>query len=83
LTEYRDDIFYPVSFDEAGAGAQMRVFFDAAKMQAEDTPPEKLKRIMKARFKMDIIKRRKEPASPTCWLPYIGLTSIRMKATAW
>src|SRR5690242_21115136 len=27
LTEYRDDILYPISFDKAGAEAQMRVFF--------------------------------------------------------
>src|SRR5260370_41214839 len=33
LKEYRDDILYPISFDEAGAKAQMRVFFDAAEMQ--------------------------------------------------
>jgi len=39
LTEYRDDILYPVSFDAAGAKAQMRVFFDAAEMQAKGTFP--------------------------------------------
>src|SRR5215472_16251876 len=46
LKAYRDDILYPVSFDEAGAKAQMRVFFDAAEMQAKGTPPEELKRII-------------------------------------
>jgi hypothetical protein len=51
LTEYRDDILYPISFDSAGAKAQMRVFFDAAEMQAKGTPPGELKKIMKARFK--------------------------------
>src|SRR5262249_60079587 len=40
LTEYRDDILYPISFDGAGAKAQLRVFFDAAEMQAKGTPPE-------------------------------------------
>src|SRR5215471_14023386 len=35
LTRYRNDILYPVSFDEAGAKAQMRVFFEAAAMQAK------------------------------------------------
>src|ERR1700690_1117205 len=34
LTAYRDDILYPISFDSAGAKAQMRTFFDAAEMQA-------------------------------------------------
>ncbi len=50
FTEYRDDILYPVSFDSAGVKAQMRVFFDAAEMQAKGTPPEALKKIMQERF---------------------------------
>jgi hypothetical protein len=33
--QYRDDILYPISSDEAGAKAQMRVFFDAAEVQAQ------------------------------------------------
>jgi len=44
LREYRDDILYPISFDEAGAKAQMRVFFDAAEMQAKGNPPEELRK---------------------------------------
>src|SRR5438874_5874384 len=51
LKEYRSDILYPVSFDEAGAKAQMRVFFDAAAMQAKGTPPEELKKIIQQRYK--------------------------------
>lgn len=51
LTEYRDDILYPVSFDAAGAKAQMTVFFDAAEMQAKGTPPNELKKIIQDRFK--------------------------------
>lgn len=51
LTEYPDDILYPISFDPAGAKAQMRVFFDIADMQAQGTPPERLKRIIQDRFK--------------------------------
>jgi hypothetical protein len=51
LTKYRDDILYPVSFDEAGAKAQMRVFFDAAEMQAKGTPPDELKKIIQDRYK--------------------------------
>jgi len=50
LTEYRDDILYPVSFDKAGADAQMRVFLDAAEMQAKGTPPGELKGIIKDRY---------------------------------
>jgi hypothetical protein len=49
LTEYRDDILYPISFDKAGAKAQMRVFFDAAEMQANDTPAVELKKIIQDR----------------------------------
>ncbi len=56
LTRYRDDILYPISFDSAGAKAQMRVFFDAAKMQARGTPPEELKKIMQERFKKGYYK---------------------------
>jgi hypothetical protein len=43
---YRDDILYPISFDEAGAKENMRVFFDAAEMQAKGTPPEELKKML-------------------------------------
>jgi len=56
LTEYRDDILYPISFDAAGAEAQMRVFFDAAEMQAKGTPPGELKNIIKERFKKGYYK---------------------------
>jgi hypothetical protein len=56
LTEYRDDILYPVSFDAAGAKAQMRVFFDAAEMQAKGTPPGELKKIIKDRYRMQYYK---------------------------
>src|SRR6059036_102391 len=51
LREYRDDILYPIAFDNAGAKAQMRVFFDAAEMQAKGTPAAELKRIMQQRLK--------------------------------
>ncbi len=56
LREYRDDILYPISFDEAGAKAQMRVFFDAAEMQAKGTPPEELKKIIQDRYKTKYYK---------------------------
>src|SRR5512143_1182080 len=56
LTEYRDDILYPISFDQAGAKAQMRVFFDAAEMQAKGTPPGELKKIVKERYKTGYYK---------------------------
>ncbi len=56
LTQYRDDILYPIGFDRAGATAQMRVFFDAAELQAKGTPPEELKRIMQERFRTQFYK---------------------------
>jgi hypothetical protein len=56
LTEYRDDILYPIAFDKAGAKAQMRVFFDAAEMQAKGTPPVELKRIIQDRHKTGYYK---------------------------
>jgi hypothetical protein len=51
LTEYRDDILYPISFDAAGAKAQMRVFFDIAEMQAKGTPATELKKLIQDRYK--------------------------------
>ena len=56
LTEYRDDILYPISFDKAGSEAQMRVFFDAAEMQAKGTPPGELKKIIQDRYKSGYYK---------------------------
>src|SRR3989337_3868497 len=56
LTEYRDDILYPISFDKAGSKAQMRVFFDVAEMQAKGTPPGELKKIIKDRYKTGYYK---------------------------
>ena len=53
LTDYREDILYPVSFDAAGAKEPMRVFFDAAQMQAQGTPPGELKKIIKDRYKTE------------------------------
>jgi hypothetical protein len=56
LKEYRDDILYPISFDEAGVKAQIRVFFDASEMQAKGTPPEELKKIIQERYKTGYYK---------------------------
>jgi hypothetical protein len=56
LTAYRNDILYPVSFDEAGAKANMRVFFDAAEAQAKGTRPEDLKRLIQERYKTHYYK---------------------------
>ena len=56
LKEYRDDILYPIAFDKAGARAQMRVFFDAAAMQARGTPPGELKKIIQDRYKKGFYK---------------------------
>lgn len=55
-TEYRDDILLPISFDEAGAQAEMRVYFDMAEMQATGTPASEAKRIIKERFETGYYK---------------------------
>src|SRR5437879_10368386 len=56
LETFRDDILYPISFDEAGAKAQLKVFLDAAEMQAKETPPEQLKKIIQQRYKTHCYK---------------------------
>ena len=56
LMEYRDDVLVPISFDKAGSGAHMRVYFDIAKMQAKGTPPGELKKIIKDRYKKGYYK---------------------------
>jgi hypothetical protein len=56
LIEYRSDILYPIAFDKAGVKAQMRVFFDAAEMQAKGTPPGELKKIIQGRYKAGFYK---------------------------
>ncbi|HEV7367465.1 hypothetical protein [Arenibaculum sp.] len=50
LTEYRDDLLYPVAFDSAGAEAILPVFFDAARMQAQGTPAPQLKETIRERY---------------------------------
>jgi hypothetical protein len=56
LTEYPDDILYPISWDQAGAKAQLRVFLDIAEMQARGMPPQELKRTIQRRFKTKVYK---------------------------
>ena len=68
--EYRDDILYPVSFDNAGVKAQMRVFFDAAEMQAKGTPPGELKKIIKDRFKTGYYKAPERAGISLVLLPH-------------
>ncbi len=56
LKEYREDILYPISFDEEGSKMQMQVFFDIAVMQAKGMPPEELKKIIQERYKTNYYK---------------------------
>ena len=56
LTAYRSDILYPIAFDAAGAKAQLRIFLDAAALQAKGTQPAELKNIMQRRFKAGFYK---------------------------
>lgn len=54
--KYRDDIIYPISFDQAGAKAIMPVFFDIAAMQAKGTSPREVKKIIQNRYKTKYYK---------------------------
>ncbi|MCE5318440.1 MAG: hypothetical protein LLG04_13905 [Parachlamydia sp.] len=56
LKEYRDDLLIPISFDSAGAKAQMQVLFDIAEMQAKSTSPEEVRKILKDRFQKGYYK---------------------------
>jgi len=48
---YRTDILYPISFDDAGAKANMRVFFDAAEAEAKGMRPQDLKNLIQERYR--------------------------------
>jgi hypothetical protein len=56
LTKYRDDILYPVAFDSAGPKAHMRIFFDAAELQAKGTPAPELKKLIQRRLRAGVYK---------------------------
>lgn len=51
LTKYPGDVLYPISFDSAGAKAQMRVFFDIAEMQGKGVPSEDVKKTIQDRYR--------------------------------
>jgi hypothetical protein len=61
LKEYRDDILYPISFDEEGAKVQMHVFFDIAAMQASGTSPGELKKTIQERYRSNYYKPPSRP----------------------
>src|SRR5258708_15380178 len=50
LKAYRYDILHPISFDQGGARAQLRVFLDAPEIQPGGPPPEELKKIIQDRY---------------------------------
>lgn len=56
FTQYRDDILIPIAFDSAGAKANMRPFFDIAKMQAEGVPPTQAQSIIRERYASGVYK---------------------------
>ena len=73
LKAYRDDILYPISFDEAGAKAQMQVFFDAAEMQAKGLHPKNSSESSKTVTGHTTTRRRSEPVCHICCLRFLGL----------
>lgn len=56
FTEYPDDLLIPIAFDRAGAKANMRPFFDIAKMQAEGVPSTEAKKIIRERYKNGVYR---------------------------
>ena len=63
LTDYPDDILYPIAWDRAGAQAQRRVFLDIAEMQARGTQPQDVKRIIQERYRTKCTTRRTSPTT--------------------
>jgi hypothetical protein len=61
LAKYPDDVLYPISFDGAGAKAQMRVFFDIAEMQAKGVPSTEVKTSIQGRYKTGMYKAPERP----------------------
>lgn len=61
FTAYRNDVLYPVSFDDAGARANMRVFFDAATLQARGMQPQRLKDLIKHRYRTGYYRAPQRP----------------------
>jgi hypothetical protein len=51
LTEYPQDVLYPIGFDAAGTTAHMRVILDAAQAQAKGMRANELKKLIQERFK--------------------------------
>jgi hypothetical protein len=56
LTEYPEDVLYPIAFDAAGTTTHMQVFLDAAQAQAQGTPANELKKLIQERFKTGYYK---------------------------
>jgi hypothetical protein len=56
LTEYPDDILYPIAWDAAGAKAHLQVFLDIAAMQSKGMPPQDVKRTIQQRYKTNAYK---------------------------
>lgn len=48
--DYRGDIYTPLCYDRAGAGAQMQVWFDAAQLRAGGVSPAALRKEIAERF---------------------------------
>ena len=49
-TEYPNDVLIPIAYDGAGAKANMRPFFDIAKMRAEGVPAKEAKTTIMKRY---------------------------------
>jgi hypothetical protein len=74
LTKYPEDILYPVSFDNAGARANMRVFFDIERCRRKELSLENSRDSSKNGTKQDITKHPNKPDAHTCCLQSSELT---------
>ena len=68
LTEYRDDILYPISFDKAGVKAQMRSSLTQQRFKPRVLLLVNCRESSKTVTKRDTINPRNEPVSRTCCL---------------
>jgi hypothetical protein len=56
LTAFPDDILIPISWDQAGASAHLRVFLDIAEMQAKGMPPGEVRSVIQQRYQTKVYK---------------------------
>ena len=59
--DYRNDVYVALCYDQAGAGAQMQVWFDVARLRARGMSPADLRKHIAARFADGIYRAPTRP----------------------